>query len=196
MDVDTSVTVRAVVRYAGGPFAGWQVQPDRRTVQGDIERALAQIAGAPVRIQGAGRTDAGVHALAQVCSFAWRADADLEQLRHSLTKMLAPDIRFTALDAAPSGFHARKSATGKKYWYCVSTAREADPLGAPYVWTLPRGVDLDRLRALCARFVGTHDFAGFQSSGAEKATTVRTLHAIELVEGAVVSPVDAHGLYA
>ena len=195
LDVPTKNTVRATVRYVGTPFAGWQVQPDRRTVQGEIERALSQIASAPVHIHGAGRTDAGVHAFAQVCSFEWDADADLSTLRRSLTKMLAPDIEVTALGAAPAGFHARKSAIGKRYWYCVSSAREADPFTAAFAWTLPHGADLDRVAALCARFVGTRDFAGFQASGSEKVTTVRTLYSVELVEGGIVSPHDAHRLY-
>ena len=188
-------TVRATIRYIGTPFAGWQVQPDQRTVQGEIEKALSQIAGGPVRIHGAGRTDAGVHALAQVCSFPWNSGKDLNTLRRSLTKMLAPDIQITAIEKAPQEFHARKSAIGKQYWYTLSAAREADPLSAAFAWTLPHGVDLESLRALCERFVGTHEFAGFQSSGAEKESTVRTLHCVELVPGGVVSPVDARDLY-
>ena len=189
------VTVRATVRYIGTPFAGWQIQPQQHTVQGEIERALSQIGSQPVRIHGAGRTDAGVHALAQVFSFSWDSDKDLSTLRRSLTRMLSPGIQITAIDVATPDFHARKSAVGKKYWYTVSAARETDPLSAPFAWVLPHRVDLEYLRALCARFVGTRDFAGFQSSGAEKESTVRALHSVELVPGGVVAPVDAHDLY-
>lgn len=195
MDDPQETTIRATIRYLGSPFAGWQVQPGQRTVQGEVERAVLQIAGKRVRIHGAGRTDAGVHALAQVCSFAWDTNGDLPTLRRSLTKMLAPDIQVTALETAPREFHARKSAIGKKYWYTVSAARETDPLSAPFAWVLPHSVDLEYLRALCARFVGTRDFAGFQGSGAEKESTVRTLHSVELVPGGIVSPVDARDLY-
>ena len=184
------------MRYIGTPFAGWQVQPGQRTVQGEIEKALSRIAGGPVRIHGAGRTDAGVHALAQVCSFPWNSGKDLNALRRSLTKMLAPDIQITAIEKAPPEFHARKSAIGKQYWYTLSAAREADPLSAAFAWTLPHGLDLDRMGPLCGRFVGTHDFAGFQSSGAEKVNTVRTLHSVELVPGGVVALVDARDLYS
>lgn len=195
MDNPNEINIRATVRYVGTPFAGWQVQPGQRTVQGEIEKALSQIAGVPVRIHGAGRTDAGVHALAQVCSFVWERRADLETLRRSLTKMLAPDIHVAALEAAAPDFHARKSAIGKKYWYTVSAAREVDPFTASFTWVLPHGVDLETLRVLCNRFVGTHDFRGFQSSGVEKENTVRTLHTVELAPGGVVSPCDARDLY-
>lgn len=189
------VVLRATVRYVGTPFAGWQIQPHLPTVQGEIQKVLTQIANAPVRTYGAGRTDAGVHALAQVCSFDWPAGADLSMLRHSLTKMLAPHIQITELAVAPPGFHARKSAIGKKYWYCVSTSPESDPFTAPFVWRLPRSADIERLRRLCNRFVGEHDFAGFQSSGSEREHTVRTLHSVELCPGGIVSPIDGQGLY-
>lgn len=187
--------VAATVRYVGTPFAGWQVQPNARTVQGEIERALSRIAGVAVRVHGAGRTDAGVHALGQVCSFAWRAGEDFDALRRSLSSMLGPDIQITALCERPQDFHARKSATGKTYAYSVSFAAEPDPFSAPYVWTLPRGVAPEALRALCGRFAGMRDFAGFQCSGAEKESTVRTLFRVELIEGAVFGPVDARDAY-
>lgn len=188
-------TLRATIRYVGTPFAGWQVQPNRPTVQGEIQRVLSQIASKPIRIYGAGRTDAGVHALGQVCSFHWDGEQDLEKLRRSLTRMLAPYIQITALHSAPKDFHAGDSAIGKRYWYCVSKADEPDPFNAAYCWQLPRGVDLERLRALTQHFTGTRDFAGFQSSGSERETTVRRLHSIELSEGGIVAAFDAKGLY-
>ncbi|NUM55990.1 MAG: tRNA pseudouridine(38-40) synthase TruA [Candidatus Hydrogenedentes bacterium] len=196
MTMPSSMIVRATVRYIGTPFAGWQVQPDRPTVQGEIEKVLSEIANGPVRIHGAGRTDTGVHAIGQVCSFPWKAGADLDSLRRSLTRMLAPHIQISSLTEAPHDFHARKSAVGKKYWYCVSTARDPDPFSAPFTWTLPFGTDLDRLRALCARFAGTRDFAGFQCSGSEREDTVRRLIALDVSEGGIVVPSDARGLFA
>lgn len=188
-------TLRATIRYVGTPFAGWQVQPDRPTVQGEIQRVLSQIANKPIRIYGAGRTDAGVHALGQVCSFSWDRDQNLEKLRRSLTRMLAPYIQVTALRSAPDGFHAGDSAIGKRYWYCVSIADEPDPFNAAYCWQLPRGVNLERLRQLTKLFTGTRDFAGFQSSGSERESTVRRLNSIELHEGGIVAPFDAKNLY-
>lgn len=187
---------KAVVRYVGTDFAGWQVQPRQRTVQGVIEEALATISGNPVRVTGAGRTDSGVHALGQVCSFAWRADGDLEQLRRSLSGMLAPDIRFLSIEPAAEEFHARKSAKGKRYCYSLFIGKEADPFTAKYAWKVTPKIDPERLAALCSLVEGEHDFAGFQSSGAsEKRSTRRTLHSVRVLPGGVFTPLETNGLW-
>jgi tRNA pseudouridine38-40 synthase len=194
--MNTGQNVRVTVRYVGAGFAGWQVQPGERTVQGEIERALSQIAGREVRVHGAGRTDAGVHALAQVCSFRWEAEADLDKLCRSLTRMLGPEIQCIEARAVPDEFHARKSATAKRYWYTLSLSKHPDPFTAPFAWTPPRGVDIDRLRSLCPRFEGEHDFAGYQCGGAgEKESTVRTIYSMRVAPGGVMAPCDARDLW-
>ena len=190
-----NLRLKAVVRYDGTDFSGWQIQPNGRTVQGELERALAQIAGEPVRVHGAGRTDAGVHALAQVCHFEWRAAASPDRLRRALSRMLAPEIRVDAVEEAPPDFHARYSAVGKRYAYCLSCEREPDPFTARYVWHMPWTVDPARMAELAQRLVGEHDFAGFQGGNASVATTVRTIHGIALRPGAVVGPCDAPDVF-
>jgi tRNA pseudouridine38-40 synthase len=187
---------RAIVRYAGTRFSGWQIQLGERTVQGDIMGALERISGCPVPVHGASRTDAGVHALAQVCSFHWPASADVDKLRRSLSSMLSPDIRIEALDIAPAEFHARKSAKAKRYSYVFDTGREPDPFLAPFVWTAHRDTDVDLLREICGRLEGEHDFAGFESSrAAPKHSTVRTLYRVSLEEGGVVFHAGAKNLW-
>ena len=187
---------RAVVRYAGTRFSGWQIQPGVRTVQGDIMSVLERIAGRPVPVHGASRTDAGVHALAQVCSFQWTASADAGKLRRSLSSMLSPDIRIETLEVAPPEFHARKSAKAKRYSYVFDTGREPDPFLAPFVWSAHRDTDVDLLREICGRLEGEHDFAGFESSrAAPKHSTVRTLYRVTLEEGGVVSHTVAKNLW-
>lgn len=183
--------LKAVVRYDGTGFHGWQVQPGRRTVQGTIETALAQIASAPVRIHGSGRTDTGVHALGQVCSFYWPGAPNRDTLRRSLCKMLGPEIRIESIDPVPPGFHARKSAVGKRYAYCLAHARFPDPFLARYAWTVPWDVTPEALARLARRIEGRHDFAGFQAGKASVQSTVRTLHSVRLLPGGVVAPHDA-----
>ncbi|MCC6145439.1 MAG: tRNA pseudouridine(38-40) synthase TruA [Candidatus Hydrogenedentes bacterium] len=185
---------RATVRYDGAPFAGWQLQPGRRTVQGDIEAALARIAGTPVRIQGAGRTDAGVHALGQVFSGEWPGTPP-ERLRHALSSMLSPDIRITEFEMAPPGFNARFSAKAKRYAYAMDFAREPDPFSARYAWHVPYAIDFDRIRACLPVLHGTHDFAGFQSAGSQMQTTVRTIYDISLHRGGITGPLDSDTLW-
>ncbi|MBI5091171.1 MAG: tRNA pseudouridine(38-40) synthase TruA [Candidatus Hydrogenedentes bacterium] len=188
-------TLKAIVRYDGVNFAGWQVQPDTRTVQGELESALSRIASRPIHVHGAGRTDAGVHALAQVASFDWPDGLPCERLRRSLSRMLSPDLRVDALHEARPGFHARKSATGKRYAYTLSLAHEPDPFTARYAWRVPIDLDLSLVERLAQRLIGTHDFAGFQAGGAGAHTTTRTVHAITLHEGGIIGPVDARGLW-
>jgi len=191
----TTRNIKAVVRYDGTSFAGWQVQPDLRTVQGEIEAALSQIASTPIRVHGAGRTDAGVHALAQVCSFQWPSGLPLTNLRRSLSKMLGPEVCVVHVEEVAQDFEARKSAQGKRYAYALSFKREPDPLSARYAWSVPWMIDTDRLAELASRFVGEHDFAGFQASGASVKSTVRIIHAIDLERGGIVTPSDASGLW-
>lgn len=189
------INIRAVVRYDGTPFHGWQVQPDRRTVQGDLMDALSRIANCPIQVHGTSRTDAGVHALGQVCSFQWPADRPWDHLERSLSQMLGPEIRVDNLEPAPEGFHARHSARGKRYAYTLSLDRRQDPFAARYAWTLPWKLDMSRLADLAQRLVGTHDFAGFQSAGSPAATTERTLHSITVHRGGVIGPVDSEFLW-
>jgi tRNA pseudouridine38-40 synthase len=185
------MTMRGTVRYDGTDFAGWQVQPGQRTVQGELENVLARIAGAPVRIAGAGRTDAGVHALGQVFSFRWPAARDWNRLSRSLSSMVGPDFRVERLEEAPAQFHARKSAVGKRYAYSFAQARLPDPLSVRYAWSMGWDLDMEVLRECARRIEGEHDFAGFQGGQGTAKSTVRRIKRVELLEGAVIGPVDA-----
>ncbi len=187
--------LKAVVRYDGTSFTGWQTQPDQRTVQGEIEAALSRIASTPIRIHGAGRTDAGVHALGQVCSFRWPSDKPHTALRRSLSKMLGPEIRVVDVEEVAADFEVRKGAKSKRYAYALSFTREPDPLSARYAWSVPWEIDMDRLGELASRLVGEHDFAGFQASGASVKTTVRTIYSIDVERGGIVAPCDASDLW-
>jgi len=188
-------TLKATVRYDGTGFSGWQVQPNVPTVQGKLEAALSQIATQPIRIHGAARTDAGVHALAQVFSCSWPRQPDLRRLRKSLSKMLRPEIRVERIEEVPADFHARYSAVAKRYAYAISLASEPDPLAARYAWCVPWDMDPARLAALGRQLVGRHDFAGFQCSGGSVKTTVRALDAIEVHRGGVVGAYNAGELW-
>ncbi|MFO7975240.1 MAG: tRNA pseudouridine(38-40) synthase TruA [Candidatus Hydrogenedentota bacterium] len=188
-------TLKAVVRYDGAAFAGWQVQPQERTVQGAIQGALSRIAGRPVRVHGASRTDAGVHALGQVCSWEWKSDADLSRLRRSLCKMLGPAVRIDTLERAARGFHARKSAHSKHYAYVLHRAPHPDPFLCRYAWTVPWRLDLDLAARMTERVTGTRDFAGFQGGGSDVRNTVRTLFSVKLEEGGVVGPATCPGTW-
>lgn len=186
--------LKGTVRYLGTHFSGWQAQDHQRTVQGEIEAALSRIASQPIRIQGAGRTDAGVHALGQVFSCPWPRPFPAS-LRHALCRMLEPEIEITDLAAVPDSFNARFSALAKRYCYTFHFSREMDPFSAPYCWQVPYAVDLDLVASLLPRLEGTHDFAGFQSTGSQMKTTVRTIYEARLHSGAVIGPMDGRNLW-
>ena len=188
-------TIKAIVRYDGAGFAGWQIQPGQRTVQGAIEEALQTMAGQSVRIAGAGRTDAGVHAIGQVFSCRWPGPKSPKELRRSLAQMLSPEIRIESVDVVPEDFHAQRSATGKHYAYVVCHAREADPFLDRYTWSVPWDFDRAYVADLARRIVGEHDFAGFCSSGSSVETTVRSIYSAEIHDGPVVGPSDAAGTW-
>jgi tRNA pseudouridine38-40 synthase len=175
-------TYRLTLAYDGTDFAGWQVQrPGARTVQGTVEDALRRLSGgARVAVAGAGRTDAGAHALGQVASFVLERAWPSADLARALNALLPDDVRVVAAAAAPEGFHARRHATGKLYRYVLDTGPVQSPLrrrGAGHVaWTL----DGEAMRAAAAVFVGRHDFASLSSSGGSVKTTVRTIRRSEM----------------
>jgi tRNA pseudouridine38-40 synthase len=177
-------TLKLTLTYDGTRFVGWQRQAEGDSIQGLLEAALSRFAGTPVTAHGAGRTDAGVHALGQVASAQIATAHDPATLVRALNANLPPDIRVVAVEDVAADFHARFSASGKTYRYVLDTAAIADPFTRGYAWHLPEALDLAAMAAAAAVLVGTHDFAAFQSVGTDTRTTVRTLIRAE-VTGAV-----------
>ena len=168
-------TIRLTIAYDGTEFVGWQRQANGVSVQGVIEDALAQIAGAPVTLHGAGRTDAGAHALAQTASARLTTPLDDETLRRALNGHLPPAIRVTALVTVAHEFHARFSASGKAYEYRIWNGAAIPPFIRLYAWHIPEPLDFDAMRAASPAIVGAHDFAGFRSARSINHTTVREI---------------------
>ena len=168
--------LKITVSYDGSEFAGWQVQPNQRTVQGEIEAVLSSLEGAPVKIQGSGRTDAGVHALAQVASLDLENRLPLDNLRSALNHRLPASIRVLSVEQAPAGFHARHSAVSKTYEYRIWRGELRSPFERHTVYHHPYPLDEARMIEAAPLFEGTRDFASFAvQSGQDKETTVRTV---------------------
>lgn len=168
-------TIKLTIAYDGTDFVGWQRQAAGVSIQGLIEDALAAFEGAPVTVHGAGRTDAGVHALGQVASVVLTAPHDPATLQRGLNVALPPAVRILGAADAPDGFHARFSASGKCYEYRIVNAAFVSPFLHRYVWHVPRPLDVDAMRTAGAFLVGEHDFAAFQASGAEVSSTRRAV---------------------
>ena len=154
--------------YDGTRYAGWQVQPNARTVQSELDRCLSLVLRQPVHVQGSGRTDAGVHASHQVAHFEAEIPADLppDQLLHRLRRVLPPDIAPLRLHPVPDDAHARFSAEERSYEYFVLTA--PDPFRHDFALFIDRPLDVAAMNAAAAHLVGTHDFTTFSKvKGAE-----------------------------
>jgi tRNA pseudouridine38-40 synthase len=168
-------TLKLTLSYDGTRFVGWQRQSEGESIQGLLEDALARFEGAPVSVQGAGRTDAGVHALGQVASARVTCPHDTTTLTRALNARLPEDIRVLAVEERDASFHARFSARAKTYRYQIRNAPIASPFERAYVWHLQEPLAIDAMNRAAALLVGTHDFAAFRSVGGDVAGTVRTV---------------------
>lgn len=171
---------KATLAYDGTPFNGWQVQPNLPTVQGSLAHAIHHVTGESVLPQGSGRTDTGVHALAQVASFSLSVPIPAANLQRALNRALPPAIRIVSIEPASPSFHARHSATAKTYEYRIfpsrhlldtaSAPRICSPMLAPYVWDCPFPLDLASLQHAATHILGTHDFTSFAAADPDLAT--------------------------
>jgi tRNA pseudouridine38-40 synthase len=153
-------TIRLDIEYDGSGFRGWAKQPGQRTVQGELEAALAVVLRAPVALAVAGRTDTGVHALGQVASFEAPGEVPGD-LRRSLNGLCPDDVAVTAVTAAPPGFDARHDATSRSYRYRLLARRAPSPFEQGRALWWPHRVDREALDACAAAIVGQHDFTAF-----------------------------------
>jgi tRNA pseudouridine38-40 synthase len=172
---------KLTIEYAGTRYSGWQIQKNARTVQGEIDRAVRDVTGQrEFELYGSGRTDAGVHALAQVAHLDIQTTLPAEALRRRLNEELPSDINILEIEQVRHRFHARHDAASRSYVYNVSRRRTA--FAKPYVWWVKDDLDLPRMRAIAERFVGLHDFRSFSDDDpTEKSTSVR-VQSLELVE--------------
>ncbi|MCC5831682.1 MAG: tRNA pseudouridine(38-40) synthase TruA [Chlamydiales bacterium] len=173
---------RFTLSYDGTDYVGWQIQPNGRSIQGLLEEALKTLLGEKTRVYGAGRTDAGAHALEQSAHFLSEAELDCEQALRSLNGMLPYDIRLLQLFPAPETFHAQYSAVGKDYHYHLWLGPTISPFVRRYRHQIGYPLDLKRMNLAAQEFVGTHDFATFANLGSSVKTTVRTIKRLDIIE--------------
>lgn len=164
-------TWKLTLAYDGAGFHGWQVQPGKPTIQGELQAALGRVTGETPLPQGSGRTDAGVHALAQVASFALDAPIPPENLLRALNRTLPPSIRILeACPMADAAFHARHSAVAKTYEYRILQSESCSPFLARYVYTFPWPLNLAALQQAACIFLGEHDFRSFAANDPDLAS--------------------------
>lgn len=167
--------LKLTLEYDGTVYHGWQVQPGLDTIQGRLEAALSRLAGSPVQVMGAGRTDAGVHALGQVASCSIDTRLDERTVQRALNATLPADIVVCGVASVPDAFDARRSARAKTYRYTLLRRAERSALDGRYSLHVPYAVDVDAMNEAAQRLVGTHDFSSFRAGTCGAATPVRTM---------------------
>jgi len=165
--------IKLTIEYEGTNYHGWQVQPRGATVQGVIEEKLALLTGAKVHLLSSGRTDAGVHAIAQVAHFRTGSQMELPSLQRALNSLLPSDIAIRRAEVVEDGFHARKSAKSKVYEYRILNQNVRKVFGRLYAWHIPQKLDLIEMKKAAQSLIGEHDFAAFRSVGTPTRTTIR-----------------------
>ncbi|MGA1843715.1 MAG: tRNA pseudouridine(38-40) synthase TruA [bacterium] len=177
-----SRTFRLTIRYDGTGYAGWQVQPGRQTIQGVIEEGLETILHEPCRLTGAGRTDAGVHALGQVAHFTTCATIPAKSLKRALNSILPRDIAIAEASVVHPGFHARRDAVAKRYRYRIFRDSTRDPFLWPYTWFIPHPLDIEAIRRCLPILRGEHDFSAFSVAKRDGRSGIRRLMNIAMVD--------------
>jgi tRNA pseudouridine38-40 synthase len=175
--------IRLQLAYDGTGFAGWQVQPEARTVQGTLEETIRGLTGESVRVHGSGRTDAGVHALGQVANFYSGSTIPPDRFAPALNRLLPADVMVYLSHEVPRDFHARYSATRKRYRYVLCRSRPVWPWLQRMVWVWDRPLDVERMQSAARSLAGTHDFRSFASQSASDGDSVRTITDISLMDG-------------
>lgn len=176
-------TLALTIQYDGTSYVGWQRQSTGVSVQGLLEDALRPIEGASVMVHAAGRTDAGVHALAQVASVVLGSELPGGTLIRALNAVLPPDVRVLAAEQVDATFHARFSARTKTYEYRIVNAPIVSAFLYRYAWHVPHPLDVEAMRTAAAPLVGRHDFAAFQGAGSSVTATERTILDLAWHEG-------------
>ena len=171
--------LKLIVAYDGTPFAGWQSQSHGNTIQDHLERAFERVARTPARVHGAGRTDAGVHALAQCAHVDVDKALAPQRWMEALNALLPPAIRVLRCRYVSKKFHSRLSAKGKMYRYRIWCAPVLPPFEYCRAWHIPHPLDLKILHKAARHFVGTHDFAAFAANrGKSEESTIRTINSV------------------
>jgi tRNA pseudouridine38-40 synthase len=177
-------TLKLTIAYDGSNYAGWQFQPDRVTVQETLENAVAQVIGQRVRVLASGRTDAGVHALEQVVGLRTDSTLPPETLRRALNANLPGDVAVLDVAEAPADFHAIAQVRRKRYRYVIHDGPVRRVFARHYAWHYVYGrLDAEAMQRAAAALLGTHDFRSFETAGAPRADSIRTIFDLSVHRG-------------
>ena len=174
---------RLTLAYEGTDYAGWQVQPGQKTVQGVLEEAIEKITHQRVRVLASGRTDAGVHAMGQVVGFFVDTRLTPNDLTRALNAELPADVAVLDTEEAPDGFHPIRDAIAKRYRYVIRDGPVREVFQRRYGWGVRVRLDADAMHRAARALLGTHDFSSFQTSGAPRPSSIRSVYHLDVRRG-------------
>ena len=174
--------IKLTIEYDGKKFGGWQKQPSKLNIQGEIEKAIEEITGEKIELNASGRTDAGVHSLGQVANFKTNSKIELEKIPVAINSKLKQSIRIINAEEVEENFHARYSCIGKKYRYVINNSKYGSAIYRDLEYHMPIKLNVENMKKAIKYFEGEHDFKGFKASGTSSKSSVRTIYSGEVIE--------------
>ena len=174
--------IKLIIEDDGKGFNGWQKQPNKLNIQGEIERAIKEVTGEEVELNASGRTDAGVHAISQVANFKTESNIDINKIPLALNSKLKKSIIIKKAEEVDLNFHARYNAKGKKYRYIINNSLVGSAIYRDLEYNFPIKLDVEKMKHAAKYFEGEHDFKAFRSSGTSNKNSVREIYKVEIKE--------------
>ena len=174
--------IKIIIEYHGRGFNGWQKQPDKLNIQGEIERAIEEITGEKVDLIASGRTDAGVHSLGQTANFKIEGNFPIEKFPIALNSKLKNSIRIKSAEEVEERFHSRYSVKSKRYRYIINNSQYGTAIYRELEFHIPQKLNIEKMKEAAKYFEGEHDFKAFKASGTSSKSSVRTIYKAEVIE--------------
>ena len=187
--------IKLTIEYDGKDFNGWQKQPNKLNIQGEIERAIFQITGEEVDLIASGRTDAGVHAIAQVANFKTNSNIPIEKIPVAINSKLKKSIRIQNAQEVEERFHSRYNCKRKTYRYIINNTKEGSAIYRNLEYFIPIPLNVNKMKQAIKYFIGEHDFKGFKASGTSSKSSVRTIYEAQIIEqgGRIIIELTGNG---
>ena len=174
--------IKLTIEYDGKDFNGWQKQPGKLNIQGEIEQAIKEITGEEVALNASGRTDSGVHSLGQVANFKTNSKIEIDKIAIAINSRLKKSIVIKSAEEVPENFHARYNCKGKKYRYIINNSSQGTAIYRDLEYHVPQKLDIEKMQEAAKYFEGEHDFKGFRASGTSSKNSVRTIYKAEVIQ--------------
>lgn len=174
--------IKLIIEYDGKKFGGWQKQPTKLNIQGEIEEAIKEITGENVELTASGRTDSGVHSLGQVANFKTNSCIEIEKIPYAINSKLKKSIIIKNAYEVDENFHARYNCKGKKYRYIINNSQQGTAIYRDLEYHVPQKLDILKMKESIKYFEGEHDFKGFRASGTSSKSSIRTIYKAEVIE--------------